>query len=145
MDSRTHQMSQKLDTGSRKVDTGRRKMVSRIKYPLMFRPVSGDSDLNNLYGLVPPPGRRRLFWPGPDKGRRVSWTLFVNWFTWRIFRTVFGHKFRAGPPYNDQKWEPIYLFFLSAKIRAQYIYFSTIFFYILGPDFVTILECHLFK
>ena len=96
------------------------------------------ANLNNLYGLVPPPGRRRLFRPRPDKGRRVSWTLFVNWFTWLIFRTVFWHKFRAGPPYNDQKWEPIYLFFLSAKIRAQYIYFATIFFNILGSDFVTI-------
>ena len=102
-------------------------------------------NLNNLYGLVPPPGRRRFFGPGPDPGRRVSWTLFVNWFTWLIFRTVFGHKFRAGPPYNDQKWEPIYLFFLSAKIRAQYIYFSTIFLNILGPRFELILECHLFK
>ena len=101
--------------------------------------------LNNLYGLVPPPGRRRLFWPRLAKGRRVSWTLFVNWFTWLIFRTVFGDKFRAGPPYNDQKWEPIYLFFLSAKIRAQYIYFSTTFLNILGPIFELILECHLFK
>ena len=119
---------------------------------LLQKPVSGGRvagiqtpHLNNLYGLVPPPGRRRFFWPGPDPGRRVSWTLFVNWFTWLIFRTVFGYKFRAGPPYNDQKWEPIYLFFLSAKIRAQYIYFSTIFFNILGPGFELILECHHFK
>ena len=102
-------------------------------------------NLNNLYGLIPPPGRRRFFWSRLAEWRRVSRTLFVNWFTWLIFRTVFGHKFRAGPPYNDQKWEPIYLFFLSAKIRAQYIYFSTIFLNILGPIFELILECHLFK
>ena len=101
--------------------------------------------LNNLYGLIPPPGRRRFFWPRLAEWRRVSRTLFVNWFTWLIFRTVFGHKFRAGPPYNDQKWEPIYLFFLSAKIRAQYMYFSMIFFSILGPGFGLNLECHLFK
>ena len=100
--------------------------------------------LNNLYGLVPPPGRRRFFWLGLDKGRRVSRTLFVNWLTCLIFRTVFGHKFRAGPPYNDQKWEPIYLFLLSAKNRAQYMYFSTIFLNILGSDFVTIWGTRLF-
>ena len=103
------------------------------------------ANLNNLYGLVPPPGRRRLFCVRPDEGRRVSWTLFVNWFTWLIFRTVFGHKFRAGPPYTGHKWGPIYLYFLSAKIRIQYIYFSSIFLNILGPRFELILECHLFK
>ena len=102
-------------------------------------------DLNNLYGLIPPPGRRRLFWPRLDPGRRVSRTLFVNWFTWRIFRTDFGHKVRAGPPYNDQKWGPIYLFLLPAKIRTQYMYFSMIFLNILGPIFDLILECQLFK
>ena len=80
------------------------------------------ANLNNLYGLISPPGRRRLFCVRPAGWRRVSRTLFVNWFTWLIFRTVFGHNFRAGPPYNDQKWEPIYLFLLSAKIRAQYIF-----------------------
>ena len=130
-----------MEAGIRKMELGRRG-------PAMEEPRPGRKpvpDLNNLYGLIPPPGRRRLFCVRPAGWRRVSWTLFVNWFTWRIFRTVFGHKFRAGPPYNDQKWEPIYLFFLSAKIRAQYIYFFTFFINILGPDFVTILEPRLFK
>ncbi len=36
-------------------------------------------NLNNLYGLIPPLGRRRLFWPGPAEGRRGFWSLFVNW------------------------------------------------------------------
>ena len=97
-------------------------------------------NLNNLNGLIPPPDWRWFFCVRPAGWRRVSWTLFVNWFTWVIFRTVFGHSFRAGPPYNDQKWEPIYLFFLPAKIRAQYIYFATIFLNILGPIFGLILE-----
>ena len=101
--------------------------------------------LNNLYGLIPPPGGRLLFCVRLAGWRRVSRTLFVNWFTWRFFRTAFGHKFRAGPPYTDQKWGPIYLFLLSAKIRAQYMYFSTIFLNILGPIFELILEYHLFK
>jgi len=36
-------------------------------------------NLNNLNGLIPPPGRQWFFWPGLDEWRRVSQTLFVNW------------------------------------------------------------------
>ena len=53
--------------------------------------------LNNLNGLIPPPGRRRLFWPVSVKGRRVSWTLFVNWFPTQFFGTNFGFIFGPGP------------------------------------------------
>ena len=64
--------------------------------------------LNNLYGLIPPPSRQRLFCVRLAGGRWVSWTLFVNWVHRLIFRTVFGPKIRAGPPYSLPKMVPIY-------------------------------------
>ena len=57
-----------METGIQKLETGSQKMD----------PGSG-IDLNNFYGLIPPPGRRRLFCVRLAKGRRVHWNLFVNW------------------------------------------------------------------
>ena len=65
-------------------------------------------NLNNLYWLIPLPGRRRFCCLRLDEWRWVFWTLFVNWVHLLIFRTVFGPKNRSGPPYSLPKMVPIY-------------------------------------
>ena len=40
---------------------------------------ASEPDLNNLYGLIQPPGQRQFFRPLCAEGRRVRRTLFVNW------------------------------------------------------------------
>ena len=50
----------------------------------------GQFNLNNLYGLIPPLGRRRLFCVRLDKGRWVSRKLLLNWFHLACFLDLFG-------------------------------------------------------
>ena len=49
-------------------------------------------NLNNLYWLIPPLGRRQVFCLRPAERRWVFWTLFVYWVHRLIFRTVFWTK-----------------------------------------------------
>ena len=80
-------------------------------------------NLNNLYGLIPPAGRRWLFCVPPDPGRRVSRTLFVNWFHTTNISDPFSAQtlVRATWKWSNlgtnifififaQNWNPIYSF-----------------------------------
>ena len=80
-------------------------------------------NLNNLYGLIPPAGRRRLFSVGRDPGRRVSRTLCVNWFHTPNFSDPFSAQTLVRATWKwpklgtnifififAQNWDPIYSF-----------------------------------
>ena len=85
---------------------------------------AGEVNLNNLYGLIPPPtGRRQLFCPGWIEGRRVLRTKSEpNILIKNRFGLIFDPKYGPDRLKMTNLGTNILIFFFR-KVRAQYIYF----------------------
>ena len=84
----------------------------------------GQINLNNLYGLIPPTGRRQLFCPVSVEGRRVLRTKSEpNILIKNRFGLIFDPKYGPDRLKNDEPWyQYINLYFFAKSEPNIFIY-----------------------